>query len=228
PYTTLFRSSAVFYNYHCTILKVADTLVFRFAGFRHEKIEFIPLDDDHLDRVRELIDIEHFDLMELADLVEIVICGDNSTILLFGQFYQLVIHIKFFVVSRHNINAFAQFLQRIEHIQTSFALVPFDRVRRIRDELQFIEHKLRDDELSFNESSFQYIHYSTIYDCAGIKKFLLPLYFPGIFRNAAFWKQVQNFTEFLETDLEPEITQDYRKHERNDISENRNVHSVDQ
>src|SRR5699024_1861112 len=217
----VYQFPAVLYNYHCTILEVADTLVFLFPGFRHEEIECIPLDDDHLDGVGEFIDIEHFDLMKLADLVEVVICGDNSTILLFGQFYQLVIHIKFFIGNRHNINAFAQFLQRIEHIQTSFTLVPFDRVRRIRDELQLIKHKLRDDELPFNKSCFQYIHYSTIYDCTGIKKFLLPVCrFSGILRRPAFREQLEHFTEFLEADLETEITQDDRKDERNDITEN--------
>src|SRR5699024_6915604 len=112
---------------------------------------------------------------------------------------QLLIHIEFVVRHRFNADITALLLQGIKHIQSPLAFFPLNRICSVRNQLQLIQHKLRDDNFTFQETCFHNIDNPSIYNDTHIDKLLQRWMTAFSFLSARrLRKEVQHFAEFTE------------------------------
>src|SRR5581483_1957065 len=86
------HAPCVIHHHHGAVIEIADTLVVLLAFFQNHHVHALARQHNGLQRVREVVDVEHFDVMQVSDLVQIEVVGDDLGFPLFGQLQQLQIH----------------------------------------------------------------------------------------------------------------------------------------
>src|SRR5207237_9023161 len=106
-----------------------------------------------LQRVGELVDVQHLDDTKLRHLVQVEIVGDDFALQRTRQLDELQIDFtnlwkiqvgNDYFDARHLLNL-------LEDVEASAATIALQRVGRIGDELQLLEHKLRNHQRAVDE-----------------------------------------------------------------------------
>ena len=94
---------------------------------------------DRLQSIGELVNIQHFDAMELGDLIEIEVVGDHFAGEQLGQLNQL--HVHFADVRKillHDLYIqIWEFLDALKDIESAAPTIALHRVGRVGDQLKF-------------------------------------------------------------------------------------------
>src|SRR5262249_45863534 len=162
---------------HRAVVEIRDTLVVFLALFEDEDFHDLARQDHWLERVGELVDVEDVDAPQLGNLVEIEIVRDDLALQRARKLDQLEIH--FADVRKIHVRD-ADFdtrhlLDALQDVEAAAAAVPLQRVGRIGDELQFLEHELRDDERAVDEAGFTYVGDAAVDDYAGVENLVTAL-----------------------------------------------------
>src|SRR5262249_12487221 len=126
---------------------------------------------DRFQRVREFVDVQNFHAVKLGDFVQIEIVGNDLAIVDLRQLDQL--HIHFANVGKivfQDLNVqLGHLLDALQDIQAAAAAVALHRVRRIGDQLQLPQDKLRDHQRAVDKSGFYDIGDPSIDNDAGVE-----------------------------------------------------------
>ena len=83
------QPTGVVYNDHRPVVQVGYALVVFFTLFQDEDAHGFARQNDRLEGIRELIDIEDFDAVELCNLVQVEVVGDYFAFVQLAEFDQL-------------------------------------------------------------------------------------------------------------------------------------------
>jgi hypothetical protein len=106
-----------------------------------------PGQDDRLERVRQLVDVQHVDAAQLRHLVEIEVVRDDLPLERARELDQLQVdfaHLGKIEVRDRDFHA-RHLLDLLEDVEAAAAAVPLHRVGGIGDQLKLLQHELRDD-----------------------------------------------------------------------------------
>ena len=81
----------VFDHDHGAVVKVADALADLLASIDHLDLELLARDEARLDRVGQLVDVQDVDVLDLRNLVEVEIGGQQVGVQLLRQLDQLAV-----------------------------------------------------------------------------------------------------------------------------------------
>ena len=161
-------------HYHGAVVQIRHALVVFLAFFEDEHLHDLARQDDGFEGVRQFVDIQHFDALQLRDLVQIKVVGDDLAFIDFSQFDQLQVdfadggEIVFHDLDLQR----GHFLQALKNVETAAAAVPFQGVGRISHKLQFAQHKLRCDYDTVEKSGFGDVGDAAIDDYTGVQNFV--------------------------------------------------------
>src|SRR5438552_1096354 len=196
----------VIHHHHGAIVEISHALVVFFAFFEDENFHQLAGQHDGLERVGQLVDVEHFHALELRHFVEIEIVGHDLGLVELGQLDELEVH---FADGRevifHNLHRDrSHFLYALHHVESAAAAVALERIGGVRHQLQFAQHKLRQHQDAIEKSGLGDIGNAAINDDAGIQYLvdLLALLFAA--EDAAQRGEVQQVA-FVGADDEPHV-----------------------
>src|SRR5215472_863821 len=161
----------VVYNHHGTVVQIRDSLVVLLAFLENEDAHRFTWQHDRLEGVGELVDVQDFDAMKLGDFVQVEIVGDDLAVVHFGKLNQL--HVHFMDVGKiilENLDVeLSHLLNALQNVQASAPAVTFERIARVRHQLQFTQHELRDHQCPIQKTSLDNIGYAAIDNDTGIQ-----------------------------------------------------------
>src|SRR5580704_5571592 len=157
------QSACAVHNHHGAVIEIGDAL----GGF----LPFPQNKDAHgfagkhggLQGVGKLVDIQHRDILDAGNLVEIVIVGDNFGAGAPREFDELLVYARGagdIVVQHPNFEA-GHFLHALQNFQAAAAALAFQGIRRIGDHLELVK-----DEAGQAERSIQKMRFANIDDTA--------------------------------------------------------------
>ncbi|MNZ69162.1 hypothetical protein D3C78_874540 [compost metagenome] len=131
---------------------------------------FFTRQHDRLYRISQIINIQYRHALQLTNLIQIKIIRNNLTVKSFGELDQLAVHLAdFLIVAFINQNSHIQlFLDFVQNIKSAAPAIPLEKIRGIGNMLQLLQHKFRNNQCTFNKSSFANICNSAIYNDASI------------------------------------------------------------
>src|SRR5438132_7327577 len=114
------QAARVINHDHGAVIEIRHALVILFALFQNEHAHRFAGKHDRLERIGQLVDVEHADAAKLGNFVEIEIVGDDYGVELFAQLDQFEIYFAHGgKIGFDNLNVErAVVLQTIEHVQT--------------------------------------------------------------------------------------------------------------
>src|SRR4030095_2914175 len=80
------QSARIVYDHHGAIVQISDTLVVFFAFLQDEYSHCFTRQYDRLERISQLVDVQHTHATQLRDLVQVEIVSDDYCVELFAQF----------------------------------------------------------------------------------------------------------------------------------------------
>ena len=95
---------AVLDNDHRAIFEIADALVCLAALLDNAHPKILARQKDRLDRIGQLVDVEHLDALDLGHTVQVIVVGEHGAVQLLGEQHQLVVHLVY-VLNIHVCNA---------------------------------------------------------------------------------------------------------------------------
>ena len=110
-------------NDHGAVVEIPDSLVVFLAFLEDEDGHALAGQDDGLEGVGEVVDVENLDVVEVGDLVEVEVVGDDLGLPHLGQFEQLEIHFtNGWKVVRDNLDLDGGVgLHALEHVKAAAA-----------------------------------------------------------------------------------------------------------
>src|SRR5712691_1937484 len=157
---------AVVHDHHGAVVEVGDTLADFLALLDDVDVDDLAGQHHRLERVRQLVDVEHRDARQLGDFVEVVVIGDYLGAHHLAQLDQLAVHLthvrEVLVLDPDGRSRNA--LQALEDVEPALAPVALERVGRVGDLLELPEDELRDDQRAFEEADLAEIHDAAVDD----------------------------------------------------------------
>src|SRR5207342_3525141 len=127
--------------------------------------------DDRLERVGQLVDVEHVDAAQLRDLVQVEVVRHDLAVQRTRQLNELEIDLadlgKIDVRDQHFHTR--HLLNALQDVEAATAAIAFHRVGGVGHQLQFLEHELRDDERAVDEPGVADIRDPAVDDDAGVE-----------------------------------------------------------
>jgi hypothetical protein len=161
----------VVHHHHGAIVEIGDALVVLLALFQNEHAHGLPGQHDGLERVSQLVDVQHFNAVKLRYLIQIEIVGDHFAIEDLGQLNQL--HVHFAHVRKilfYNLHVeMRHFLHPLQNVQPAAAAVALHGIGRIGHQLQLAQHELRNHQHAIEKAGLGDIGDAPIDDHAGIE-----------------------------------------------------------
>src|SRR5215470_10302486 len=154
---------------HRPIVKIGDALVVLLAFFQDEHLHDLARQDHGLQRVRELVDVQHVYAAQLGDLVQVEVVRDDLALQRARQLDELEIHlahVREVEVGNQHVHA-RHLLDLLQDVEPAAAAVALERVRRVGDELQLLQHELRNHERAVEEAGFADVGNAAVDDDAG-------------------------------------------------------------
>src|SRR5204862_4223674 len=111
------------------------------------------------------------DAAQLRDLVEIEVVGDDLPLQRARELDQLQIDfadVREVDVGDHHLDA-RHLLNLLQNVEAAAAAVALHRVARIGDELQFLQHELRNHERAVDKPGFADVGDAPVDDDAGVE-----------------------------------------------------------
>ena len=118
------------------------------------------------------MEVDVVDLLQLGDLAEVVVVGEELGVEVARQADELGVHFLFLgkiAVVDADFDAGVA-LDAVEHFEAAAAAGALDGVVGIGDLLEFLEHKARHDDQAFEEIGFNQIGDAPVNDDAGIEQ----------------------------------------------------------
>src|SRR6266508_2227098 len=200
-------------HYHGAIIQIGHALVVLFPFFQDENLHRLPWQDYGLERVGQLINIEHIDSPKLRHFIEVEVVGDDLRPELLCQFDQLqidLLHIG--IILLHYLNRDPGHLfDLVQDIQTAPAAVSLDGIRAVGDLLQLAQHEMGNGQRSFQEACLAYIRHSAVNNDAGVEYLVRFLRVP-IAENPAQGREVEIFC-LISPANQPHIGHQYQNHD---------------
>ncbi len=186
----------VIHHHHRAVIQVGHSLVVLLAFLEDEDPHGFARQYDRLQRIRQLVDIEHLDAVELGYLIQVEIVGDDLTVVNLGQFDQLHIdfpHVRKVLFDDLHVEV-CHFLNALQDVEPAASAVALHGVGRIGHQLQFAQDELRDHQHAVEKAGLGDIGDAPVDDDAGIQDFerLLRRFFAP--ENTPQRRQVQHVT----------------------------------
>src|SRR3989442_186013 len=183
----------VVHHHHGAVIEVGDPLVIFLAFLEDEDPHDLTRQNDGLERVGELIDVQNREPLELRDLVQVEIVGDDFRLVQFCELNQLHVHVASLrEVVLHNLHLHrAHLLHPLQDIESASPAVSLQRIGRVGHELQLAQHELRNDQRAVNEAGLANVHDAAVNDHTCIQDFAAPLRLPLGGEQAAQGRKVQ-------------------------------------
>ena len=165
---------------HRAVIEIGDALVVFLPFLEDEDLHDLARQDDRLQRVRQLVDVQHFDAAKLRDLVQIEVVRDDLALKRARQLDQLQVdfaHVREVHVGDRDVHA-RHLLDLLQDVEAAAAAIALHRIGRVGDELQLLEHELRDHERAVHETGFTDVRDAAVDDDAGVED-LVSLAGPG-------------------------------------------------
>src|SRR5580692_8421467 len=161
----------VVHDHHGAVIEIGDTLVVFLTFFEDEDLHDLAGQHDGLERVRQLVNVQYFDALQLRDFVQIEVVGDDLAFVDFGQLDQLEIHFADGgEIVFHDLDLQrGHFLQALQNVEAAAAAVALQRVGRIGHELQFAQHELRSNDDAVEEAGLGNVGDAAVDDDAGVE-----------------------------------------------------------
>ena len=158
-------------DHHRAVVEIGDTLVVFLAFLQDEHLHRLAGQHDRLQRVGELVDVEHFDAAQLGDLVEVEVVGDDLALQRARELDEL--EIDFLDVGKIGVRdddvEAGHLLDALQDVEAAAAAVAAQRIGRIGDLLQLLQHELRHDERAVDESGLADVGDAAVDDDAGVE-----------------------------------------------------------
>ena len=68
-------------HYHRAVIEIGDALVIFFSLFQNEDPHDFARQNNRLERVRQFVDVEHGHALQLGDLVQVEVVGDDLALI---------------------------------------------------------------------------------------------------------------------------------------------------
>src|SRR5207248_3825739 len=166
--------ACVVHYHHSAVVEIRHTLVVLFAFLQDEDFHDLARQHDWLQRVGQLIDVQHLNALKLRDFVQVEIVSDDLGFVSFGKLDQL--HVYFAdareIVFYNLHGERGNLLDALQDIETSPAAIALQRISGISHELQLAQHKLRKHNDAVEEAGFSDVGDATVNDDAGIQNFV--------------------------------------------------------
>jgi len=158
-------------DYHGAVVEIADALVVLLAFLEDEDIHVLAGEDDRLEGVGEVVDVQDVDVMEMGDLVEVEVVGDDLGFPFFGKFEELEIDFadgREIVRDDLDLKDFVG-LHALEHVKTAAAALALGAIGGVGYDLEFAEDELGNDDHAVDEAGFGDVGDAAVDDDAGIE-----------------------------------------------------------
>src|SRR4051812_28830228 len=164
--------ASVVHDDHGPVVKICDTLVVLLAFFQDEDLHYLAGQHDGLERIRQLVDIQHVDALELRDFVQVEIVGEDLRALVeLGKFDQLQVDFadggKIVLHYLHSDRG--GLLDALQDVEAAASAIPLERITGIGDELQLAQHEMRDDKNAIEEAGVGDVGDAAVDDHAGVE-----------------------------------------------------------
>src|ERR1022692_2112832 len=161
----------VVHHHHGAVVQVGDSLVILLAFLEDEDAHEFAGQHDGLERVGQLIDVEHFHAVQLGHFVEVEIVGDHLTVIDLGELDQLHVdlaHLR--KILFHNLyGKVGHFLHALQDVEPAAAAIALHGIGRIGHQLQFPQHELGNYQHAIQKSRLCDIGDAAIDDDAGVQ-----------------------------------------------------------
>src|SRR5665213_2671131 len=162
----------VIHYHHGAVVQIRDALVIFLALFENEYPHQLAGEHHRLQGVRQFIDVQHFDAMQLRDLVQVEIVGHNLARVDLGQLNQL--HIDFANVREVFFDdldgQLRHFLDTLQDVETAPPAVALHRIGGIGHQLQLVQYELGDHQRSVHKAGLDDVGNASVDDDAGVEK----------------------------------------------------------
>ena len=126
--------------------------------------------DDGLERVGQVVDVEHLDALDLRHLVEVVVGGDDDALDLLGQPDELGVDLgDVREVPLDDAHVAVGLLQRVHRVEAAPAPGPPARVGGVGDGLQLLQHEAGDDQVALDETGGHHVAHAPVDDHRGVE-----------------------------------------------------------
>src|SRR5581483_3525146 len=194
-------------HYHRAVVEIRDSLVVLFAFLQDEDPHALAGQHDRFERIGQFVYVQDFDALQLGNLVEVEIVGDDLPLIELGQFNQLEVHFadggKVVFDDLHLQGRY--FLQALQDVQTAAAAIPLERVGGVSHQLQLPQHKLRDHQRAVEKARLGNIGDAAVNDHAGIENLITPFELLFAAEDAAQSRQVEQVS-FVGAHDQPDIS----------------------
>ena len=133
--------------------------------FYNRDFNLLSGNEHRLNRICQIVYIEHRNTLHRRDLIEIEVVGQDLASGLLRQLEKLKIDLgRIFVILIRYFHGNAQLPLHLRYyIQAASAFGTLERIGAVRDMLKLPEHKLRHNHSAFYYSRFQHVYYSAVY-----------------------------------------------------------------
>ena len=132
---------------------------------------FSPRQEDGLERVGQVVDVEDGNAVQVGDLVEVEVVGDDFGVEVLSQLDQLEINFADGgVVVLDDLNGKLRIaLHALEDIEPAAASLAAGGILGVGDHLQLAKDELGDDERAFEKTGLGHIGNAAVDDGAGVQ-----------------------------------------------------------
>src|SRR5262245_46975380 len=205
------KSARVVDHDHRAVVQIGHALVVLFAFLENEDPHYLAGQHDGLERVGQLVDVEHFDAAQVGDLIEIEVVGHDRRVELFAKFDQLQVdlaHIREIGFVNLHVEV-AVFLDALKDVQSSPATVALGGIGRVGDLLQLAQDELRDENRAAHKTGLGDVGDAPVNNHAGVEN-LVALLRPAVDQDAAERREVEVVT-FGRADQQPDVGHEERE-----------------
>src|SRR5262249_47909962 len=164
-------------DHHRSVVEVGDALVVLLAFLEDEHLHQLAGQHHRLQRVGQLVDVEHVDAAQLRDLVQVEIVGDDLALERARELDQFQIDfadVGKVEIGDRDLDA-GHLLDLLQDVETAAAAVALHRVGGIGDELQLLQDELRDDQRAVDEPGLADVGDAAVDDHARVEDLVAAL-----------------------------------------------------
>ena len=186
------HAARVVHDDHRPVVEVGDALVVLLPFLQDEDAHRLARQHHGLERVRQLVDVQHLDAVELRHLVEVKVVGDDNAVERLREFEELEVNLLDGGEVRVNdldVERGVR-LQAVEHVEAAAAPLAFGRVGRVGHLLKLAEDELRDDDCAGEEARLGHVGDAAVNDDRGVE-YLHVLARHLVAENAAQCREVE-------------------------------------
>ena len=157
---------------HRPIVQIANALAGLLALTDQLDLELLAGQNGRLQRIRQVVDVQHLHVLDLGEPVEVEVGGEDGDAAVLGDLQQLGVdvgHAGHVHLGGGHGHVGAQV---VDHLQPAAATCPLQRVARIGDLLQLLEHELGHDQLPLDEPGAGDVGDPPVDDRAGVDQHL--------------------------------------------------------